>query len=91
MEVGGNLVDWLVDIDPGTYTTFMSNKNSKSLIYLEISLKNIYGMLATSMFLYWNFTKDLEVEGFVFNFYDPCASKMSATVSRHTVRCHVKS
>ena len=90
MKVRGVLVDWLVEINPLTYSPYVVIERGEKVLYLEI-LRAIYGMLEASLLWYRKFKKELEEIGFEFNDYDPCVAnrKQSTYHSLSCRRCNV--
>ena len=88
MKVRGVLVDWLVKINPLTYSPYVVIERGKKVLYLEI-LRAIYVMLEASLFWYRKFKKELEEIGFEFNNYDPCVANRVKYNNQHTIRFHL--
>ena len=88
MKIRGVLVDWLLEIDPLTYSSYVVIKRGEKVLYLEI-LCAIYGMLEASLLWYRKFRKELEEIGFKFNDYDACVANRMVNNKQHTIRFHV--
>ena len=59
MKIRGVLVDWLIELDPSSYSQFVVYENGKKILYVEI-LRAIYGMLVASLLWYQKLRNDLE-------------------------------
>ena len=73
MKVRGDLVEWLCDIDPTSYVSFVVMERGVKVLYLLVT-KAIYGMLQAGLLWYRKLRTNLEGQGFVFNPYDPCVA-----------------
>ena len=80
MKIRGNLVDWLLEIDPTTYAFLVMIERGMIVLYLQI-LCTIYGMLEASFMWYRNFRTDLEKIGFDFNVYEPWIANRKISIS----------
>ena len=88
MKVRGILVDWLLEIDPLAYSSYVVIERGEKVLYLEI-LRAIYGMLEASLLWHRKFKRELEEIGFAFNDYDPCVANRQVRDNQHTIRFHV--
>ena len=88
MKIRGVLVDWLIELDPVSYTQFVVYENGKKVLYVKI-LRAIYGMLVASLLWYRKLRSDLEEIGFKFNEYDSCVANRQVKNNQQTVRFHV--
>ena len=88
MKIRGQLVEWLVELDPETYRDHVVIENGVKVLYVEI-LRAIYGMLEAALMWYKKFRTDLEGIGFVFNPYDPCIAQRTVRGKQHLIRFHV--
>ena len=59
-------MDWLLNLDPGTYSSHIVIEKRVRVLYVEI-LRVIYGMLEAALLWYRKFRRDLE--GIVLEFY----------------------
>ena len=57
------LVDWLVSINPISYSHFVGSEHGSKTLYMVIQ-KAIYGMLEAGLFWYRKFQNDLQEERF---------------------------
>lgn len=48
MKIQGKLVDWLLDLDPSTYSSHVVIEKGVRVLYVEI-LQEIYGMLEAAL------------------------------------------
>ena len=48
MKITGKLVDWLVELSPETYQSYVVEERGKKVLYVEV-LRAIYGMLEAAM------------------------------------------
>ena len=48
MKIRGKLVDWLLELDPGTYSSYVVYEKGVKVVYVEI-LRAIYGVLEASL------------------------------------------
>lgn len=71
MKVRGQLLDWLIKLDPASYLPFVVYERGVKVLYLLIKTA-IYGMLEAGLLCYWKLRSNLEEQGFVFNAFDPC-------------------
>ena len=88
MKVRDDLVEWLCQIDPVSYTPYVVVERKAKVLYLQVT-RAIYGMLQAGLFWYRKFQNDLEEVGFVFNDYDPCVANQMRKGEQHTIRYHV--
>ena len=66
MKIRGALVDWLVELDPLTYSLYVVIKRGEKVLYLE-TLRAIYGMLEASLLWYRKSRGELDEIGLKFN------------------------
>ena len=59
MKVRGQLVDWLVELDPASYLPFVVYERGVKVLYLLVE-KAIYGMLEADLLWYRKLRSDLE-------------------------------
>ena len=64
MKLRGEVVDWLVKLDPLAYLDKVVYENGKKVLYLEI-LRALYGMLIAALEWYKKIKTDLESIGFI--------------------------
>ena len=88
MKIVGELVDYLIEIAPETYTKYVVKENDKNVLYVVV-LKAIYGMLQASLLWYHELSKKLKEIGFMFKPYDSCVCNRVVKGKQHTVRFHV--
>ena len=88
MKIRGPLVEMLVEIDPATYKSFVTQERNEPVLYVQV-LKAIYGMLQSALLFYKKLRKDLESFGFVVNPYDPCVANKTVQGKQHTLVWHV--
>ena len=84
MKIMGKLVDILVNMHPEEYEEYVVYEKSRNVLYIEI-LQALYGMLEAALLWYNEFRKDLEVEGFEFNNYDPCVANKIVREKQFTI------
>ena len=84
IKIRGQLVEWLVELDPETYRDHVVIENGVKVLYVEI-LRAIYGMLEAALMWYKKFRTDLEGIGFVFNPYDPCIAQRTVRGKQHLI------
>jgi len=88
MKIRGDMVDYLVEIDPLRYADYVTIENNKKILYMRM-VKALYGMLKSSLLYYKRFRKDIEGIGFKVNPYDPCVANRTVNGKQHTVVWHV--
>ena len=88
MKLRGEVVDWLVELDPLAYLEKVVYEKGKKVLYLEV-LRALYGMLIASLEWYKKIRADLESIGFEFNPYDGCVANRSVKGKQQTLRLHV--
>ena len=88
MKIVGELVDYLIEIAPETYSKYVVMKKNKKDLYVVV-LKAIYGMLEASLLWYDKLSQKLKDIGFVFNPYDACVCNCIVNKRQHTVMFHV--
>jgi hypothetical protein len=73
INIGGILLDILVEIAPDVYKSYVSRdkKGTKHLVQYQNAL---YGTMVTSLLYYRKFVKSLTNIEFVINPYDPCVA-----------------
>ena len=62
MKIRGKLAQILVDITPEVYGPYITYKNRKAVIYLEL-FKSLYGMLMESLLFYKKLKKYMKAIG----------------------------
>ena len=88
MKITGLLVEWLMEIEPETYTKYVVMERGVTTLYL-IVIKAIYGMLVASVLWYKRLKADLLTLDFKFNNYDPCIANRERFGAQHTICFHV--
>jgi hypothetical protein len=74
MVVEGNMVDYLVQANPGRYEPFVTyTQDGKKLLYVEL-LKALYGCVKSALLWYKLLTSTLKKMGFEINPYDQCVA-----------------
>jgi hypothetical protein len=89
IKIRGVLVDFLVEIAPDVYTSYVSRykKGSKQLL---IQYQNaLYGTMVASLLYYRKFVKSLTDSGFIINPYDPCVANKIIEGKQMTICFHV--
>lgn len=84
MKTTGELVDMLVELNPGVYGDFLVFEVRRNVIYVVV-LRSLYGTLIASLLWYRMFRKYLEFIGFKFNPYDPYVANRIKAGSHHIV------
>ena len=74
LKIRGQLVDMLVNIDPGTYAPFVTYERGEKILYCN-ALRAIYGMLISAIMFYKKWKNDLIKIGYEINPCDPCVAK----------------
>ena len=85
MKVRDDLVEWLCQIDPASYTPYVVVERKAKVLYLQVT-RAIYGMVQAGLFWYRKLQNDLEEVGFVFNNYDPCVANWMKKGDQHKIR-----
>lgn len=88
MKDRGLLVQWLISIDPISYTPFVVMERGVKTLYLLVC-KAIYRMLEAGLHWYCKFRANLESIGFKFNVYDACVVNRMVNGLQQSVRFHV--
>ena len=88
MKLRGEVVDWLVELDPLSYLDKVVYEKGKKVLYLEV-LRALYGMLVAALEWYKKIKADLESIGFEFNPYDGCVANRMIKGEQQTLRLHV--
>ena len=88
LKIRGKLVDILIDIDPATYTKFVTYEQGKKILYCIVK-KAIYGMLISALLFYKKWRDDLVKIGYKLNPYDPCIANKTINGKQHTIAWHV--
>ena len=88
MKIVGELVEYLIEIAPETYSKCVVMEKNKKVLYVVV-LKAIYGMIEASLLWYHELSQKLKDIGFVFNPYDACVCNRIVNKKQHTVRFHV--
>ena len=87
MKIRGRLVDMLFEIS-SEYKDYVVYENGQKVLYVQM-LKALYGMMKASLMYYNKFRKDIELEGYEINPYDPCVANKLIDGKQHTVTWHV--
>ena len=88
MKIVGELVDYLIEIAPETYSKYVVKERHRKVLYVVV-LKAIHGTLEASLLWYHELSRKLKSIGFVFNPYDACVCNRIVNKQQHTVRFHV--
>ena len=88
MKLTGILVNWLLELEPDTYSKYVVMEKGVRTLYLIVA-EAIYSMLIASVLWYKKFKADLLKLGFVFNDYDPCVANRTIKGNQQTIRFHV--
>ena len=59
LKIRGKLVDILGEIDPDTYSQFVTYERNEKVLYCAV-LRAIYGMLTSALLFYKKWRRDLE-------------------------------
>jgi hypothetical protein len=89
IKISGVLVDLLVQLAYETYLPYVVYERGRKVIYVEVLLQALYGMLMASLLWYKKFRGDLEGIRFEFNPYDPCVANQIMSQKQQTMRFHV--
>ena len=73
MKLRGQIVDWLIKMDPMAYLDKVVYEKGKKVLYLQV-LRALYGMLMVALEWYKKIKADLERIEFKFNPYDGCVA-----------------
>ena len=88
MTIRVKLSQIILGIAPEVYGPFITYKNLKSVLYLELS-KALYVILIAWLLFYKKLRKDMEAIGFKLNFYHPCVSNKMISDKQMTINWHV--
>ena len=88
MKLRGQIVDWLIKMDPIVYLDKVVYEKGKKVLYLQV-LRALYGMLVAALEWYKKIKTDLERIGFKFNLYDGCVANRVVDGNQQTLRLHV--
>ena len=88
MKIKCGLVDILVELDPETYRDYVVYEGKTKVFYVQ-ALKELYGMLQSSLLFYKKLRGNLVSIGFVVNPYDPCVANQMVDGKQQTVTWHV--
>jgi hypothetical protein len=73
MKVTGVLVDLLVNMSLEIYGPYAVMDKHRRVLYVQV-LRDLYGMLISSLIWYMELRGDLEGNGYDFNPYEPCVT-----------------
>ena len=88
MKSKGKLSKPITKTDPTLYANFVTVKNGKYVIHVEL-LKAIYGLLKSAILFYKKLVKVLKEIVFRLNPYDSCVAKITVNEKQHTIVWHV--
>jgi hypothetical protein len=89
MCLRGRLAELMVKTAPNIYRKFISLDNEdNSILYVKLQ-KALYGCLRSALLFYLKLVKDLEMEGYELNPYDPCVANKIVAGTQFTVTWHV--
>ena len=88
MKIVGELVEYLVEIAPETYSKDIAMEKNKKVLYI-VFLKVIYGILEAPLLWYHEILSKLKGIGFKFHPYDACVCNRIVNGKQHMVRFHV--
>ena len=84
MKSKGKLSKPITKTDPTLYANFVTVKNGKYVIHVEL-LKAIYGLIKSVILFYKKLVKGLKEIVFRLNPYDPCATKIIVNEKQHII------
>ena len=84
LKIRGKLAHLLVEIDPSTYSPYITKEKRNDIIYVKV-LKTIYGMLQSALLFYTKLPTDLEASGFKVNPCDLCVANKHVRGSQMTM------
>ena len=88
MTIRVKLSQIILGIAPEVYGPFITYKNLKSVLYLELS-KALYVILIAWLLFYKKLRKDMEAISFKVNTYDPCVSNKMIRNKQIKITWHV--
>jgi hypothetical protein len=89
IKIRGILVDFLVEIAPEAYKSYVSkNKNGNNQLLVQCN-NALYGTMVASLLYYWKFVKSLMDIDYTINPYDPCVANKIIEGEQMTICVHV--
>ena len=88
IRLAGKMAELLVEIDPGTYSDYVTIENGEAALYLELK-KALYGTLRAARLFYERLKTSLTKWGFKCNEYDECVANKMINERQCTIIWHV--
>lgn len=88
MKIQGKLVDWILDLDPRTYSSYVVIEKGVKVLYVEI-LWALYKILEAALLWYREFRHALEEIRLKFNPYDSCVATRGVNNKQQIIRFQV--
>jgi hypothetical protein len=89
MCLRGRLAELMVKTAPEIYRKYIYvGPDNKPVLYVKLQ-KALYGFLRSALLFYLKLLKDLEVNGFKLNPYDPCVANKMVNGKQCTITWHV--